>query len=68
MEDYPKTILELERRFATEDACREYFISFAGRMDSFVSDVKIPLPVRFAGPLSLPSVSSPNFGDRWRNI
>ena len=24
MEDYPKTILELERRFATEDACREY--------------------------------------------
>lgn len=24
MEDYPKTILELERRFATEEACREY--------------------------------------------
>jgi len=23
-EDYPKTLLELERRFATEDACREY--------------------------------------------
>jgi transposase-like protein len=23
-EDYPKTILELERRLATEDACREY--------------------------------------------
>jgi len=24
MEDYPKTILEFESRFATEDACREY--------------------------------------------
>jgi len=23
-EDYPKTLLELERRFASEDACREY--------------------------------------------
>jgi len=23
-EDYPKTILDLERRFATDDACREY--------------------------------------------
>ena len=23
-EDYPKTLLELERRFATEDACRDY--------------------------------------------
>ena len=23
-EDYPKTLLEMERRFATEDACREY--------------------------------------------
>ncbi len=26
MEDYPKTILELERRFSTEDRCREYLI------------------------------------------
>ncbi len=25
MEDYPRTLLELERRFATEEACREYF-------------------------------------------
>ena len=24
VEDYPKTILDLEQRFATEDACREY--------------------------------------------
>jgi ISXO2-like transposase domain/Transposase zinc-ribbon domain len=24
LEDYPKTILELERRFASEDSCREY--------------------------------------------
>jgi transposase-like protein len=24
MEDYPRTILEFERRFATEEACREY--------------------------------------------
>lgn len=24
VEDYPKTILELERRFATDEACREY--------------------------------------------
>lgn len=24
MEDYPRTLLELERRFSTEDACREY--------------------------------------------
>jgi hypothetical protein len=24
MEDYPKTLSELEKRFATEDACREY--------------------------------------------
>ncbi len=24
MEDYPKTLAELEKRFATEDACREY--------------------------------------------
>lgn len=24
MEDYPQTLLELERRFATDDACREY--------------------------------------------
>ena len=24
MEDYPKTILELERRFATDEACRDY--------------------------------------------
>ena len=25
MEDYPKTILEFEQRFSTEEACREYF-------------------------------------------
>lgn len=25
-EDYPKTLLEMERRFATEDACREYLV------------------------------------------
>ena len=24
MEDYPRTLLELERRFSTDDACREY--------------------------------------------
>jgi hypothetical protein len=24
MEDYPETILEFEKRFATEEACREY--------------------------------------------
>ena len=24
MEDYPKTLLEFEERFSTEDACREY--------------------------------------------
>jgi transposase-like protein len=24
MEDYPRTLLELEKRFSTEDACREY--------------------------------------------
>jgi hypothetical protein len=24
MEDYPQTVLELEDRFSTEDACREY--------------------------------------------
>ena len=24
MEDYPGTLLELERRFSTEEACREY--------------------------------------------
>jgi len=24
MEDYPKTLMDLERRFATEEACREY--------------------------------------------
>ncbi len=23
-EDYPKTLMEMERRFATEGACREY--------------------------------------------
>lgn len=26
MEDYPKTLLELEKRFSTEDACRQYFL------------------------------------------
>ena len=24
MEDYPRTLLELEKRFSTEDACRKY--------------------------------------------
>jgi len=24
MEDYPRTLMELERRFSSEDACREY--------------------------------------------
>jgi transposase-like protein len=27
MEDYPRTLLELERRFSTDDACREYLES-----------------------------------------
>lgn len=27
MEDYPRTILEFERRFASEQACREYLVS-----------------------------------------
>lgn len=26
VEDYPKTILELERRFSTEEACRDYLV------------------------------------------
>lgn len=26
MEDYPKTLLELENRFSTEEACRQYFL------------------------------------------
>jgi len=26
MEDYPKTLMDLERRFATEEACREYLL------------------------------------------
>ncbi len=26
MEDYPKTILEFETRFASEQACREYLL------------------------------------------
>jgi len=26
MEDYPRTVLELEERFATEDSCREYLM------------------------------------------
>jgi transposase-like protein len=26
MEDYPATLLEFEKRFATEDACRQYFL------------------------------------------
>lgn len=26
MEDYPRTILDFERRFATEEACREYLV------------------------------------------
>lgn len=26
MEDYPKTLLELENRFSTEEACRQYFM------------------------------------------
>lgn len=25
-EDFPKTLLELEDRFGTEDACREYLL------------------------------------------
>ena len=27
MEDYPRTLLELERRFSTDDACREYLFT-----------------------------------------
>ena len=26
VEDYPRTLLEFQERFATEDACREYLI------------------------------------------
>ena len=26
MEDYPKTLLEFEKRFATEETCRQYFL------------------------------------------
>lgn len=26
MEDYPRTIMEFEKRFATEEACRDYLI------------------------------------------
>jgi len=26
VEDYPRTILEMERRFATDDACRDYLL------------------------------------------
>ncbi len=31
-EDYPRTLLELERRFSTEHACRGICSTFAGRM------------------------------------
>ena len=39
-EDYPRTLLELERHFSTEQACREYLFDLRCRTDSFVLDVK----------------------------
>jgi hypothetical protein len=35
MEDYPRTLLEFERRFALEEACREYLLRFR-RPNGFV--------------------------------
>lgn len=26
MDDYPRTLMEFERRFSTEDACRAYLV------------------------------------------
>ena len=39
MEDYPKNLLELERRFSTEEACRQYL---------YVGDNLLPLCNRVA--------------------
>jgi transposase-like protein len=36
MEDYPKTVVEFESRFATEDACQEYLFIELGWPDGFV--------------------------------
>ena len=32
MEDYPRSLRELESRFSTEEACREYSPAFVGPM------------------------------------
>src|SRR6266511_2585044 len=61
-EDYPKTLLEMEHRFATEDACREYL-------------TKLRWPTGFVcpacqgkggstTPLDMPRLSAPVHGDR----
>ncbi len=34
MEDYPKTLLDFEKRFATEEACRDYLCQLRWPEDS----------------------------------
>ena len=38
-EDYPKTLLELERRFATDEQCRAYLWHSVGQRDLSVEAV-----------------------------
>ena len=39
-EDYPRTLLELERRFSTEDACAEYLAALRWPRRMGVSSVR----------------------------
>jgi len=58
IEDYPKTLLELEERFATDEQCRAYLVrlrrakSLAGA--TWTAD--------------LCQLSSPSHGDRWHHF
>jgi len=52
-EDFPKTLLELERRFSTEEACAEYFALCVGRTGGFVPGALVLMLCRSGGIASL---------------
>lgn len=45
-EDFPRTLLEVERRFSSEDGCSEYLAALAERM-GVPRGAREPMPVWF---------------------
>jgi len=56
-EDYPRTLLELERRFCTEEACVEYLAALRWPGGWVCHGVREPMPGRFGGHVGFAAIA-----------